>query len=187
VVLSTGAAACWGGNAYGQLGTGDLDPRLSPTTVPGLESGVIRVAAGRYHTGALLASSVQCWGHNSYGQLGDGTTVDKSSPVEVAGISGLAHLSMGSYHSCGVTAAGGAQCWGRNDYTQLGNGLTANSPVPVDVLSLVSAASMLAAGLSHTCALLDTGVVQCWGRNDRGQLGDGTTLDRSAPVTVICR
>ena len=186
-VLSTGAAQCWGGNDNGQLGTGDLSPSLSPVTVPGLESGVLKVAAGRYHTGAALASSVMCWGHNSFGQVGDGTTADKNSPVAVTGLAGLSQLSMGSYHSCGVTAAGGAQCWGRNDYYQLGNGLTANSPVPVNVLSLDSAVSVIAGGFYHTCALLDSGEVQCWGRSDRGQLGDGTTLDRSAPVTVICR
>ena len=187
--LTGGSVMCWGDNGYGQIGVSSLDSSLTAVLVPIIGGSAVALAAGRYHTCALFSGGpVLCWGDNSYGQIGDGTNNDAFDPVAVSGMaSGTASLSLGSYHSCATTADGGARCWGRNEYSQLGNGLTANSNVPVNVLGLSGVVSGLAPGQSHTCALLDAGSVRCWGRNDRGQLGDGSTTDRGSPVTVVCQ
>lgn len=79
-----GGVACWGGNAFGQLGDGATANRTAPADVPGLGR-VARIAAGSKHTCAVTAAgAVLCWGSNADGQLGDGTTVSRPRPGAVA-------------------------------------------------------------------------------------------------------
>jgi alpha-tubulin suppressor-like RCC1 family protein len=74
------------------------------------------------------------------------------------------------------------QCWGFNDDGQFGNGTTTDSFVPVNAIGLQGAWKAIAAGEMHTCALAESGTVMCWGNNEWGQLGDGTTISRTLPV-----
>ncbi|TAG06275.1 MAG: RCC1 repeat-containing protein [Betaproteobacteria bacterium] len=90
----------------------------------------------------------------------------------------------GQRHSCAINAAGGVLCWGNNTFGELGDGTGINRRTPVPVVGLQSRAVMLSAGAASTCAVLVTGTVKCWGSNGAGQLGDATTVDRLAPVTV---
>ena len=184
-VTSGGRVKCWGWNGYGQLGDGTTDSRTTPMDVSGLASGVIGVAAGRYHTCAVTAGGgVKCWGSNGRGQLGDGTTTDRLTPVDVSGLgSGVSALAAGAEHTCAVTAGGGVKCWGYNGYGQLGDGTTIGRTTPVDVNGLGSGVSVVAAGRYHTC-VMTAGGVKCWGGNSNGQLGDGTTQSRTTPVDV---
>ena len=187
-VMSSGGVKCWGYNRFGELGDGTTTDRLRPVDVSGLGSGVVTaVAAGGFHSCALTSSGgVRCWGANGSGRLGDGTTSDRSTPVDVAGLNGgVAAIAAGSGHSCALTGSGGVKCWGGNNaFGTLGDGTTSNHPTPVGVSGLSRGVTAIAAGSAHNCALTSLGGVKCWGLNDHGQLGDGTTTDRLTPVDV---
>jgi hypothetical protein len=154
--------------------------------VAGLASGIAAVATGDDHSCALTtAGGVVCWGFNNHGQLGNGTNLDSTTPVTVTGLSsGVGAIVAGGYHTCAVTTAGNLLCWGHNASGQLGDNSTTNRAIPVPVANLGSEVAAVAGGYSHTCELTTAGVVRCWGDNTYGQLGDGTTTERHAPVLV---
>ena len=185
-VSTTGAALCWGANAYSQLGDGTLTERNTPVVVQGLGSGVASITAGRNHTCAVTtAGATLCWGSNDFGQLGDETTTLRSVPVAVRGLSsGVASITAGDSHTCAVTTAGAALCWGLNIYGRLGDGTTTERSAPVAVHGLSSGIASITAGLNHTCARTTGGAALCWGLNSSGQLGDGTSTQRTTPVEV---
>jgi alpha-tubulin suppressor-like RCC1 family protein len=97
----------------------------------------------------------------------------------------VAAVAAGYYHTCALTTAGGLKCWGWNVYGQLGDGTTTNRTAPVDVVGLTSGVAAVAPGYEHTCALTTAGNLKCWGNSGSGQLGDGTTTNRTAPVDVV--
>ena len=185
-VTTSGGVKCWGYNAYGQMGDGTTTNRTTPVNVSGLTSGVASISAGTHHTCAVTTSGgAKCWGYNGTGQLGDGTTTNRTTPVNVSGLtSGVAAISAGSGHTCAVTTSGGAKCWGDNEISQLGDGTTTVRTTPVNVSGLTSGVAAISTGADHTCAVTTSGGAKCWGNNGAGQLGDGTTTDRTTPVNV---
>ncbi|AYM95859.1 IPTL-CTERM sorting domain-containing protein [Acidovorax sp. 1608163] len=184
--LTTAAAVqCWGSNYHGQLGDGSTTDRVTPATVSGLGSGIAAVVAGSFHACALTqAGGVQCWG-SAGGQLGDGTVLRRETPVAVHGLgSGVAAVAAGRLHTCALTTAGAMQCWGSNGMGQLGDGSTSNRTTPVAVNGMGSGVVAIGANQYQSCAVSAAGAAQCWGVNDFGQLGDGSTTDRASPVAV---
>ncbi len=181
-----GGVKCWGNNANGQVGDGATTDRHTPVSVSGLASGAAAISAGRDHTCALTTSGgVKCWGDNAYGQLGDGSTTDRHTPVNVSGLTGgVSAIATGYFHTCARLTSGGVKCWGYNAYGELGDNTVTNRSTPVDVSGLTAGVSAVSPGEYHTCALLTAGGIRCWGRNDQGQLGDGTRTERHIPVDV---
>lgn len=176
-------AWCWGSNDYGQLGdettdgVGSMRPSLGHLN---------KISAGEYRTCAVTVDGVgYCWGDNSRGQVGDGTTVNRFVPTPVLG--GLHFVSIspgGPTHTCGLTTSGAAYCWGSNVLGKLGDGTTTNRLTPVAVGGgMVFTALSVGAG-NQTCGLTASGAAYCWGINDDGQLGDGTTITRASPTAV---
>ncbi len=183
-VRGDGQVACWGSNQFGQLGDEDYgEASVAPVPVPGL-SGAVRVAAGHWHTCALVAGGeVWCWGANHMGQLGDGTPDQPSGPVAVVGLGGATAVAAGAAHSCAV-ASGEVWCWGGNYTGQLGDGTFEDAAAPVRVEGISDAVDV-SLGADSSCALLATGEVRCWGANNVGQLGDGTREASTLPTTVV--
>jgi alpha-tubulin suppressor-like RCC1 family protein len=102
----------------------------------------------------------------------------------MSGLTNATVIAAGDYHTCARVSNGSVQCWGNNSNRQLGIGSTnLHSTTPAPVAGL-STATDIAAGYFHTCATLSNGIVQCWGLNSAGQLGDGTTTNSPAPITV---
>ena len=129
---------------------------------------------------------MKCWGKNANGQLGDNTKKKRATPVDVSTLSsGVVQILLGADHTCALLDTGAVKCWGKNANGQLGDDTTQDKKTPVDVSSLSSGVVQISSGDSHTCALLDTGAMKCWGKNANGQLGDDTTQDRKTPVDVM--
>src|SRR5205823_4921763 len=127
------------------------------------------------HSCAVLANgTAQCWGRNSEGQLGNGTLTGSTTPVVVSGLVNAIAIAAGMFHSCAFLANGTARCWGQNFYGALGDGSTTDASTPVVVSGLVLGARgvAIAAGDSHSCALLANAAAKCWGNNAKGQLGN---------------
>ncbi|MEJ7812826.1 MAG: hypothetical protein WKG32_20600, partial [Gemmatimonadaceae bacterium] len=176
-----GAAYCWGYNAKGGLGTGEVGgSELTPVSVIG-GLAFTALTAGAYHTCGLAGGGVAsrgadgvayCWGDNASGQLGDGTTEQRTVPTAVAGGLRFRAISAGVDYTCGVTTAGAAYCWGANEDGQRGDSTTAPSATPMPVHG-GRAFVAISAGAHHTCALATGGAAYCWGANASGELGDG--------------
>ena len=185
-LTNDGGVKCWGKNNYGQLGDGTTIERHTPVDVVGLSSGVIALATGSDQSCALtIGGGVKCWGRNDIGQSGDGTGIERHTPVDVSGLtSGVSSISAGGGYACAVTDGGGAKCWGANGGGRLGDGTTTNRLTPVDVEGLTNGVASITAGGRFTCAVTTAGAAKCWGYNDNGELGDGTTTNRYTPVDV---
>lgn len=184
---SDGTVWTWGLNADGQLGDGTRTNRKAPVRVAGL-SNATKIAAGRNMTYAVKADgTVVAWGRNAEGQIGDGTTAThRLVPTRVGSLTNVVDVAGGRDHGLALRSDGSVWAWGANDYGQVGNGSTVDRRLPVQVRTGTESlrAQAVIAGAHHSYALRSDGRVMSWGRNYRGNLGDGTTSQRLRPVFV---
>jgi len=153
---------------------------------------VIQLSIGSSSSSALTESGqVFTWGRNNYGELGDNTTVDKWIPTDITSAfpaeDKVIKLSLGGWYSSALTESGKVFTWGRNDYGQLGDNTTVDKWVPTDITSQFPADDkviQLSQGYYHSAALTESGKVFTWGANYRGNLGDGTTVDKWVPTDI---
>jgi len=193
-VTATNSVYCWGWNRDGEIGDGSHADRVYAMRVSDvLTFGSVRAGGG--HSCAVTTAGVPyCWGLNLTGQLGDGSTASRSIPTAVTGGLLLAAVSSGGTFTCGIAAADStAYCWGWGGYGQLGSpptetcatgtGIEPCSRTPIAVSGSMRFIAV-STGSRHTCAVAADSTAYCWGRNDAGQLGNGTTADAAAPVAV---
>ncbi|HEX7122900.1 MAG TPA: chitobiase/beta-hexosaminidase C-terminal domain-containing protein [Gemmatimonadaceae bacterium] len=184
-VKADGTVWSWGENTFGQTGTGASS--LVPVQVPGLND-VVQISIARFHVLAVgRDGSVWTWGRNDYGVLGHGDYVARTSPTPVSGIGDIVAVAAGETHTLALAADGSLWAWGANAKGQLGDGTTTDRLAPTRVLG-ISNVRAIAAGEDFSLALQDDGgfggVLWAWGGNSYGQLGDGSTLNRSVPVRI---
>jgi alpha-tubulin suppressor-like RCC1 family protein len=178
VLTKTGAVKCWGSNDSGQLGDGTTSDSAVPVDVEGLPGEAISITMGGEHSCALLRDGrAMCWGSNEFGQLGHEIRAPRTEPIDIGGLS---MLSAGVDHTCGLTPGGEVYCWGRNDHAQVGDDTTQSARSPTPVRALGTSAVSVEAGHRHSCAIMDSGGVQCWGMVE----GSGSRLRRS-PEWVV--
>ena len=196
--LEGGKAYCWGFNEFGQLGDGSTTSSSVPVAVDtsGALAGqtLTQITGGDDYTCALdAAGTAYCWGYNVVGQLGDGSTTDSDVPVAVDTSGPLAgqtltQIAAGSLTTCALDAAGAAYCWGYNQDGNLGDGSTTGSSVPVAVDASGALAgqalTQITVGTEHVCSVDAAGAAYCWGDNNLGQLGGGSTAGSDVPVAV---
>ena len=180
----SGASSGAGGSSGGHSGGAGVGGEVSVTAVV--------LAAGEAHNCALVRGRVKCWGFNASGVLGVGDTEHRGDDqgemgaalplLAFGGERTPVALSVGLYHACVISVRGELYCWGHNDSGQLGQGdaeYRGDEPGEVgpSLLPVALGAGRrvvrVAAGLRHTCALLDDGSVKCWGWNYKGELGLG--------------
>lgn len=199
-LLTSGAVRCWGTNKFGQLGYNNttrvgngIGPSIKAAGNVPLGGTATAITAGWYHTCALMVTgAVRCWGdgmngalgHDSQENIGDGLGADLS--IKAAGdvpLGGKAvAISAGVLDTCALLDTGAVRCWGRNDSGELGYDSTVSvgdgigpSITAVGNVPLGGKAVAISAGADHTCALMASGAVRCWGRGDDGRLGHNTT------------
>jgi alpha-tubulin suppressor-like RCC1 family protein len=211
-VLDDGSVRCWGNGSDGRLGLGStssVGDDETPGSVPPVNLGPGRtaraIAAGDFHTCAILDDgSARCWGFGASGRLGNGGTasVGDNEPPASAGVVALPAgraaraVAGGGGHTCAVLDDGSVRCWGFGADGRLGYGSTSDLSAPGGPVAIGAGrtAAAISAGDAHTCAILDTGAVRCWGFGGGGRLGyassasvgatPGTLPDTAGPVEV---
>ena len=186
----------WGYNNFGQLGDGTTINKSSPVQVTSFNARQqwLMVSVNQVNYALAISSidrSLWAWGYNTFGQLGDGTTINKSSPVQI-GTSSWAFVSAGTVYAAAIDIAGRLFTWGSNNST-LGTNDLINRSSPVQITTGVTGSSwtMVSAGgvsplaaVGQMLAITTTRQLWAWGTNSTGNLGDGTTIDRSIPVQI---
>jgi len=182
-LATTAGVSCWGSNLNGQLAA-CLTTSLLEVPFAELTLDATQLALGEQHTCALEAShALACWGQSADGQTGVGVGSSSPTPTTLAG--SWSSVSSRRFHTCGVKTDGTLWCWGRNDLGQLGVGDTTSRSVPTQVdAGSTRTWSRVVVGGSTTCALDSTGATWCWGQNDQGEVGNGTTTTQTTPVQV---
>lgn len=198
---SEGRLFMWGNNDYGQLGDGTTIIKILPSEITNYfnldqDDIIIDFSIGSQFASAItIKSRIFTWGNNEYGQLGDSTNINKTSPIEISNqfdfISDetIVHIALGSAHSMIVTSSNRVFTWGSNFNGELGTGTIINRSKPIEITNRLSLDSSdkvikIELGSSNSALLLSSGKLFAWGRNDYGQLGDGSNLDRLNPVEV---
>jgi alpha-tubulin suppressor-like RCC1 family protein len=176
---SDGTVWSWGmtGGMMGLLGDGTTNNACVPVQTSNLNS-VVALGGRDYHTLAVESNgSIWAWGWNSTGALGDGTTNATLVPVQVVGLTNPAVVSGGYHFSMALMPDGTVYQWGLGRV--IGSSYT---PAQIPGFSNVTAISC---GWDHALALKSDGTVWAWGLNGYGEVGDGTTSNRTVPVQVV--
>ena len=167
---------------------------LSSLNVPGHQEGSIyteaTISAGAYNTCAILDNSLytgtaSCWGDGDTNALANGGTISTSVPTETDdfGLRSPVSISVGYQHGCAILDDGSVSCWGAGSSGKIGDGLTNTmlSPTPTSGFGQGRTAVAISAGSYHTCVILDTGEISCWGYGSEGRNGDGSSSNNLVP------
>jgi alpha-tubulin suppressor-like RCC1 family protein len=184
--IQFGTVKCWGvGSGTGDTSAGGNASVATPTPVAGLgpmtalfSGGVVSCAAGSQGT-------VRCWGRNEMGQTGTGLVGTVLAPTLAPALANPVQIAPGTAHGCALDSRGLFRCWGDNTNGAVGNGAFSTTPVRVpQVIPGLAFGTAIATSPTHSCAVLATGAVRCWGANGSGQLGNGTFVHSATPVSV---
>jgi alpha-tubulin suppressor-like RCC1 family protein len=184
-IRASGTLYCWGGNAYGQLGSQTVDTYFSSAAPLTVAVGQTwrKVAAIDSHTCAVRQDqSLWCWGGNGSGEVGIGAaSYAVTSPAQVGAATNWIDVGGGYAFTCALNASGALYCWGDGSEGQLGVGATTGFASPLTAAA-TGVASMTAGG-QYVCVVKSNGTLWCWGYNATSQGGNAVT-DRTLPSQV---
>ena len=213
-VHDNGDVSCWGAGSEGQLGQGSLSTYYLPVRVLDIRDAVGVASGAGFACAVHRNGDVSCWGANEQGQLGDGTTLTgRYWPQRISRFFDAVAISSGKDHTCAIHDDGALSCWGwvygtrpsrvsvPGDVTSVSMGgvetcititdgrvycwdYLGNTASPMAQVAGISDAVKVSVGNDSACVLHLRGGVSCWGRNDVGQVGDGSTTRRHTPVQV---
>jgi hypothetical protein len=186
-IKTNGTLWTWGYNGDGQIGDNTVVNKSSPVTTVVGGTNWKQVSCGNSHTAAIKTDgTLWTWGRDNYGQLGDNTTVNKSSPVTtVGGGTNWKQVACGGYHTAAIKTNGTLWTWGKNLDGQIGDNTVVNKSSPVTTVGGGTNWKQVACGFTHSAAIKTDGTLWTWGRDNYGQLGDNTTVNKSSPVTTV--
>jgi alpha-tubulin suppressor-like RCC1 family protein len=179
----------WGYNVHGELGDGTTANKSNPVELKIFEGEQIEdLGAGFYHSAIVTKTGkLYTWGYNNYGQLGDGTTTQRTTPTLIYSFKEdkAKIVSLGEYHSAMITESGKLYTWGFNGNGRLGDGTTTNRTTPT-LIDKFNGEKVISVSLGHyhSAAITESGKLYTWGLNDKGQLGDGTTVEKHVPILI---
>ena len=198
VIASDSYAYCWGDNATGQLGDSTGSSKSYPVAVyrdfylSGLT--VKSVTADYFNTCVLASDNYEyCWGYNNTGQNGNNSTSMNTQPIPVykTGVLNgktILSISTGEYNNCAIASNSLPYCWGSNNNGQIGdNSITQRQiPTAITMTGVLSGKTMksILSGYTISCVIASDDNAYCWGNNEYGQLGNGTTIESHVPVAV---
>jgi alpha-tubulin suppressor-like RCC1 family protein len=180
-----GRIVCWGQNESGRLGDGLVADRGLPPAP--IAEPIVARTLGRFGAGLLaldVSGAVWGWGSNTFSQLARTGIANSPRPVTLPGLEGATFAAGGREHGCALGDPW-VRCWGSDEFGQLGRGIVVPGvhAAPGDVIGLPAGIVELAVGSYHACVRTATDV-WCWGKNGRGQLGDGTFADSPDAVRL---
>lgn len=178
-----GGAQCYGLDYMGQLGNDTGGNSATPAAVVGL-SNVTSIASWGFSSCAIANGGVSCSGGNQHSNLGDGTTTNRQAPVAAGSFTTAAEVSISGRLSCVRLASGAVSCWGNNQQGETGTGVNGGTvTTPTAVVASFGSANELSVGGRHACIRASTNI-WCWGRNNEGQIGDGSYADTNVAAKV---
>ncbi|UXR66222.1 hypothetical protein EZJ49_08165 [Bdellovibrio bacteriovorus] len=174
-ITSSGALKCWGSNSTGVVGDGTTANRSTPVTID-VGASYNQVSVGGTHAcGVTNTGTLKCWGINTYGKLGTGDVANYYIPTVIDAGTPYQSVSAGTTHTCAVTTSGQLKCWGGDDFGAIGNGAASGNVLTPSVIDAGTSYTQVAVGEQMSCAVTNMGTVKCWGLNNNGRLGVGTT------------
>jgi alpha-tubulin suppressor-like RCC1 family protein len=186
-----GTVMCSGNNFQAEFGNGNRTSTTAFVASGGGVNGgagitgVKDITASTYATCFVLNSGVtKCAGYDQYGEIGTGTVTSSIFTAPQTAIVSSASIASAATHICAVTSSSGAKCWGQGTSGRLGTNSVANSGAPTDVVGLTAGVLQVVAGAQHSCALMQSGGVKCWGNNNNAQVGAVGISTSNIPVDV---
>lgn len=182
LLVANGAVQCFGTGSNGVLGAGNTLSVNNAAAASKILNGAVWISTSsvsNYACAVLSNGSLYCWGSNSYNQIGNNSTSGGNvlTPTTVAGLSsGVTSVDTGQYSTCALLSNGSVSCWGYAAQGQIGNGISINvySPPTSDIPGLN--AVQISVGQLHTCVVLQSAGVRCWGGNTNGQIGQPSSV-----------
>jgi alpha-tubulin suppressor-like RCC1 family protein len=192
---------CWGQNYEGELGNGGtlgvLVAHPYAEQVVGITNATVIDVGDEQSCAVLATGTAKCWGNGGDGALGNGGTANSSTPVDVkvdasTTLTGVTTIAAGDAFACAGTSTGNVWCWGYGGNGQMGNGGTSSRSYAASAVTtsaggnpLLDSVTAISAGGRSVCATSSNGRIRCWGYNNYGQVGDGTTTARTRATDVI--